>query len=118
MKTRRDIVLELHDIHRTEHREESDADCPMCEARHNHQQYMLSFVHEENLMKIIQSHQELWKTLGARIANGMGSHRLPGELVSLILNYWIEPPPMEPDDVPEDYLRHPTVTYIFQNQKK
>lgn len=118
MKTRRQIVLELHEIHRNEHREESDLDCPMCEARQNLQQHTLAFLHEEALASIVQKHQELWKNLGARIANGLGAHRLPGELASIILKYWIEPPPMEPDDCPEDYFYHPMVTYLFQTQKK
>jgi len=118
MKTRREIVLELHEIHRSDHTDESDPDCPMCDARKNLQTHTMAFLHEEALMKIVESHQELWKHAGARIANGLGSHRLPAELVALILKYWIEPPPMEPDDCPEDYLRHPTVTYLFQNQKK
>lgn len=76
---------------------------------------MFSF-HEAPLHTIVQRHIDHWGRLGARIANSANGHRLSVDLVSQVLTAWVA---MRVDlpDTPEDYLDHPLVLNLFEQQK-
>lgn len=116
MISKREIVLELRRIHVGEHRAAADPECPFCQRTKDNADRLMVTFHEEPLQAIIRSHMEHWDRMGARIANRIGAHRLPMELVVQILNSWMS---MRVDlpDTPEDYLDHPLVVHLFEQQK-
>lgn len=114
--TKREIVLELRRIHVDSHVNVMDLDCPFCQRKRDNAERLIASFHEGPLLEIVQRHKENWERLGAQIANRINGHNLPSTLVSEVLTSWIA---MRVDlpDTPEDYLDHPLVLDLFEQQK-
>ena len=116
MQSKRSIVLYLRRIHDDSHRSSPDGECPFCQRQRDNAERLVATFHESPMSRIVQFHMQHWDRMGARIANRISGHRLPGTLVAEIFATWIA---MQVDlpDSPEDYMDHPRVLELFYRQK-
>lgn len=117
MKSKLEIVKELHTEHILRHKDIVE-DCPFCDRKHEEARYMLTDTYQEDLLRIVEKHFKKWEDNGVLMANGLGKHRLAGEIVMGILYKWVMAPEVEIEDFPEEYINHERVLDLYLNQKK
>jgi hypothetical protein len=112
---KREIVLALHRQHVEEkHNPEAMKDvCPMCEHAYKETyNYWVSKL-EQNLMPLIKEHESFWDHEGVNVGN-VSSPAL--DILHDILQHWVQLPPVEVSDAPEDYLQHPIVLALYEKE--
>lgn len=111
-----DILMGLRRDHNERHKTEEDPDCPFCQRIRENTERLAFGLYESGLQRIVEEHMERWERAGAYIANGLGAHTLPAKISVGILLEWVKAR-VELPDAPEDYLDHPLVIELFQQQK-
>lgn len=117
LKSKLEIVIELHTEHKLKHKDLTD-ECPFCNRKREEARYMLTELYEDDLINIVEKHLAKWANNGVQLANGLGSHKISGEIATGVLYSWIKAPDIEIEDSPEEYINNEKVLDLYWNQKK